>query len=117
MTNQTFQTICQVFILVGAIIAALGWYGSYIYGKKVEMEKEARQAMVGHLQPEHKLIFSSKDHIYPLLELGDSGTIFKYAGPQGSPLFKFAGDNEIKVEVEGGQVQLSTKIRDYKEFI
>jgi hypothetical protein len=46
------------------------------------------------------------------LEFGDSGAIFIFAGPQGTPLFKIADDNDITIEIEDGELKVSTKIRD-----
>ena len=39
MTLQTMQTISQVAIASGLIIAALGGYGSYYYQQKIDIEK------------------------------------------------------------------------------
>ena len=47
-----------------------------------------------------------------LLEIGDSGAIFAFSGPQGQPLFKLFDDSHLTVELEDGQLRVSTVIRD-----
>lgn len=111
MTNQTLQTACQIILAIGIFLSAIGGLGAYIYGNRVLQEKEAKQTYVGRLETEQKLILSKGKNIYPEIELGDSGAIFKYTGPKGSPLFKIAGDNDITIEVDSGQIKVSTKIR------
>jgi hypothetical protein len=46
------------------------------------------------------------------LEIGDSGTIFSYAGPHGSPMFKFFNKSNLVVELIKGKVKVSTSIYD-----
>ena len=41
MTSQFLQTLSQVAIVIGAIIFALGGFGSYYFGKQIEKEQEA----------------------------------------------------------------------------
>jgi len=74
-------------------------------------EKEAKQAYAGRLQAENKVILSPKEKIYPYLEIGNSGSIFTPTNPK-LPLNTIAKDNDINIEIEGGQVKLSIKIRD-----
>ena len=123
MTSQTLQTICQIIIVIGFFITAIGGLGSYIFGQKAQREKEAVQeqkvsegaaqkAHVGRLQKEPKILLSANQQLYPKLELGDSGSILIYTGQQGTPLFKIAEDNNITIIVEDGQIKVSTKIRD-----
>jgi hypothetical protein len=125
MTNQTLQTLSQVLIAVGILFTALGDWGSYYFGQRVQRDKEAvmekkekeiaaHKAYSGVLAPKDELLFVPGKQIYPQLEFGDSGSILKFAGQQGSPLFKIAEDNDITIEVEGGQIKVSTKIRDKK---
>jgi hypothetical protein len=45
MTSDTLQTISNIFILVGFILAALGGFGAYHFSKKVEKEKEHTAAV------------------------------------------------------------------------
>jgi len=112
MTSQTLQTICQVILAIGIFLTAIGGLGAYIFGQRAQREKAAKQAYVGRLETEQKVILSADQQLYPKLEFGDSGSILVYTGPRGAPLFKIAEDNDITIEVEGGQVKVSTKIRD-----
>jgi len=125
MTNQNLQTICQVIIAVGILFTALGGWGSYYFGQRAQREKEAAtekkekemaasKAYSGVLAQKDDLIFAPGKQIYPQLEFGDSGSILKFTGQEGSPLFRIAEDNDIIIETEGGQVRVSTKIRDKK---
>lgn len=100
-------------VLYGAIGA--GWatlIGIAQNREENQRKNEAKKAYTGKLQPEKKVIFSGKDNIYPELEIGDSGTVFSYAGPPDTPFIKIAEDDNIKIEIEGGEIKLSTKIRD-----
>jgi hypothetical protein len=125
MTNQTLQTLFQVIIAVGIILTAIGGVGSYYFGQRVQRDKEAAiekkekeiaasKAYSGVLVTKDELLFAPGKQIYPQLEFGDSGSILKFTGQQGSPLFKIAEDNDITIEVEGGQIKVSAKIRNKK---
>lgn len=114
MTNQTLQTLCQVLIAVGILFTAIGGWGSYYFGQRIERDKEAAKTYSGVLALKDEMLFAPSKQIYPKIEFGDSGAILMFTGQQGSPLFKFAEDNDITIEVEGGQVKVSTKIRDKK---
>lgn len=43
MSYQSLQTLSQIAIAVGLIISALGGYGAYHYGKKVDEEKAKKE--------------------------------------------------------------------------
>jgi len=112
MSNQTWLTITQAVVALGLVLAAIGGYGAYIFGKRIEREKDARRAYTGEIRSPIKVVVSSKDHVWPQLELGNSGTVFAYTGPQGSPLFKFAEDANLTIVREDGRVKVSLDIRD-----
>lgn len=119
MTNESLQTICQVVVVFGLLLAALGGFGAYIFRQRVQHEKEAthrkraaQQTYAGRLETEPKIILSEDKQAYPKLEFGDSGAIFLYAGPQGKPIINFAEDNNLTIELLGDQLLVSTKIRD-----
>jgi len=114
MTNASLQTICQVVVAIGLLMAALGGFGAYYFGKLVEKDSAARTSYSGRLEKEKKFIkvLVAKEQAYPKLEIGDSGAVLMYAGPQGSPLFRFAEDSALTVELENSEVKVSTIIRD-----
>jgi hypothetical protein len=127
MTSETLQTIAQAITAIGLVLAALGGYGAYYFGQRIEKDKQraaevqdaqskARAAQTGLLQAQRKPtetpILDPTKGVYPILELGDSGAKFLFTGPQGTPIFKFAGDNHITVVREDGEVKVSATIRD-----
>jgi hypothetical protein len=114
MTSQTLQTICQIIIVASVVIGALATYGNYHFGRKIQTEKESKEAYFGCLENQPKIIFSTKKQVYPKLEIGDSGTIFVWEGPEGKPMFNFGEDNHLTIELMGDQLLISTMIRDQK---
>lgn len=127
MTSQTLQTICQIMVAGGLILVALGGYGAYIFGHRVQAENEAKQqvkedfytskkAYSGRLENQPKILLSTQDHIYPKLEFGDSGAMFSWAGPPGKPLFNFGG-NPLTIELAGDQLLVTIVIRNKEGLI
>jgi hypothetical protein len=112
MTSGGWQSLSQVVVAVGLLLAALGGYGAYFFGKRVDREKEARAAYSGVLRPNPSSLFSAPQHIWPKLEFGDSGAILMFAGPEGSPLFRFAEESSLTIVREEGHVKVSILIRD-----
>ena len=123
MTSQALQTLCQILVAFGILLSAIGGYGSYYFGQKLQRQKEAAienkekelaaiKAYSGILATKTEVVFSPAKEVYPQLEFGDSGSILKFTGPRGVPLFKIAEDNDITIELEDGQIKVSTKIRD-----
>lgn len=107
------RRVLIAFIICGAIGAVWATLiGIAQNREEAQSQKEAKKAYTGKLQPEIKVILSAKEHIYPRLEIGDSGSIFKFTGPKGEPLLNFLVDNDIIIEIEDNQTKLSTKIRD-----
>src|SRR5947209_6207129 len=49
---------------------------------------------------------------FPKLEFGNSGSMLLWAGAKGQPLIQIFDDVALTVEVEDGQVKLSTSVRD-----
>jgi hypothetical protein len=112
VSNQTWQTICQIAIAFGLLLTAVGTYGAYYFGQRVEREKEARGAYTGEIKSQNRVLVSGKAHVWPQLEFGNSGAILAFAGPEGSPLFKFADDANLTIIREDGRVKVSLGIRD-----
>ncbi len=112
MTSEDLQRLWQVVVVVGAIAVGIGGYFSYHYGKKVDAEREARAAQAGRLVPEPQKPPPRRAE-FPELEIGDSGAVFLWAGPGGTPMFQFANDNQLTISSnERGLVRVSTLIRD-----
>jgi hypothetical protein len=76
-----------------------------------ERRAKASSAQTGVLKSRQTLL-APKQATLPKLEIGDSGAIFAFSGPQGQPLFKFFDDSHLTVELEDGQLKVSTVIRD-----
>ncbi|MCC6502823.1 MAG: hypothetical protein IT362_06790 [Deltaproteobacteria bacterium] len=112
MTNLTFVTISNIVIFIGAIFVAFGTFGHYFFNQRIEQEKGEKQAYVGKLEPETKLKLSAHQQIFPQLEFGDSGSILKFAGKPGQPLFKIFEDTDLTVVTEDGHIKISIVIRD-----
>jgi len=74
---------------------------------------DATLARAGTLQPDLTTLYSTKDRFgaYPYMEIGDSGTAFKWSGPNGKPFFKIFEDSDLTISQDGGQVKISTNIR------
>jgi len=77
-----------------------------------EDKEKAKSKYAGTLESRSKILLSIQDNAVPKLELGDGGTIFAFAGPQGQPLFKMFDDNSLTVIVDEGRIKVSTIIRD-----
>lgn len=57
-------------------------------------------------------VLSTRQEVYPKLKLGDSNTFLVWEGAQAQPLLRVFEDNELTIWIEGGQLKLSTKIRN-----
>jgi len=112
MSNESWQSLSQACIAVGIALTALGGFGAFHFSKRMEHEKEAQSAYTGRLKAKSELLLSGPDHIWPRIEMGDSGATFIIAGKQGIPLFSFGEDSTLTVVREDGQVKVSTIIRD-----
>jgi hypothetical protein len=66
----------------------------------------------GQLIPRRRLLFSRARAANPQFEIGDTGAIFVYAGPAGTPALLFSPDDYLTVEIINGKVKVSTIIRD-----
>ncbi len=54
---------------------------------------------------------------FPILEIGNSGAQLRYTGPPGSPLIVFDKDTSLNVQIEDGQLKISTIVRNREGII
>ena len=119
-----------VLVLVTILLAAFGWLRpqptptwqvvvaltllsfSAFWIAHGERKAAAKGKFSGLLRGRRRLLLSSSKGQLPQLELGDSGAILRYAGPQGRPLFHIFDDTHLTIEVERKQIKVSTLIRD-----
>ena len=122
-----------VLVLVTILLAAFGWlrpqptptwlvvvalallsFGAALQLWIVHGERKAaaKGKFSGFLVRRRRLLLSSSKRQFPQLELGDSGAVLLYAGPQGQPLFQIFDDTHLTIEVERKQLKVSTLIRD-----
>jgi hypothetical protein len=101
----------------------VGTFGAYHFGQKVQNEKDAaadaekkkqaeKSAMTGVLKPERKIILSAQYKVFPLLELGDSGSVFGFTGPKDQPFMSFARDTALTITKDEKGIKVSTRIKD-----
>ena|SRR5207253_2112401 len=64
MTNESWQTICQIAVAIGLGLAALGGFGAYVFNQRIERAKSARGAHAGKIEPK-RVMFSLADQIIP----------------------------------------------------
>lgn len=102
MNLHNIQTFFQVLIAFGIICTAIGGFGTYRVGKKIEQKVEEISKYTGVI----KTIFSMKENIIPKIQIGDRGPIF-----QGNfILFKRLG---LQVKVKDKQIKVSASVTDY----
>jgi hypothetical protein len=113
MTNETWQTVSQAAVALGIILTGLGGWGAYVFSQRVATEKEARTASSGRLTPPKRtVVLSAADSVWPLLEIGESGSMFRYTGPRSGNLFDLGADTRLRIIREDDQVKISVVIRD-----
>jgi hypothetical protein len=99
--------------------ATLGISGLLLIGAIIQVAVEIREdreaaklKYAGKLEPPLRVLLSTRKNVVPKMELGDGGAIFAFRGPEGTPLFKIFDDNALTIIIDGGQVKVSTIIRD-----
>jgi hypothetical protein len=60
------------------------------------------------------VIFSQGRPLNRSMEIGTSGAVFNYAGPEGSPLFAIFNKYDITMEMIDGKLKVSTKVGNDK---
>ena len=58
------------------------------------------------------VLLSPKAGLYPDMEIGNSGTIFRYTGEKGTPIFSVLNGTNLTIESEEGRIKVSTFIHD-----
>jgi hypothetical protein len=76
-----------------------------------EQREKRAAAFTGTLRG-RKIVLSGQAKVFPKLEIGDSGAILMYAGPQGAPLLRIFEDTSLEIWLEDGKLKVSTQIRD-----
>lgn len=95
----------STLLLLGALIQVI-----LIVRERTDQKKARYSGKLRRTTGE--VIISADDHVYPKLELGDSGAIFVYAGDPGKPLFSFFENSHLTVIRDGNRVLVSTDIFD-----
>jgi len=93
-------------------VCAIG-IGLFLSAMSLWAVPEAVPQNFGAITPRRKLLFSNIDsNRKPSFEIGDSGAIFRWGGPQGEPILKLWDDSHIIVENIKGVIKVTTEIRD-----
>lgn len=117
----------RMFSLIGMAICGIGfvafaaWHFWPTQGKD-NVASLSEQSPQNHAPPlnygvlapkgdqDSVVLFSPGHTTDTLFEIGDSGSVFKWTGPQGAPLMQFTEKMDLVVESIGGHVKVSTKI-------
>lgn len=111
MSNDDLQRVWQAVIAIGLAVAAVGGFFSYHYGKNADDEEKARNAHAGTLRPAHEP--GRLAPLRPEIEIGDSGAVFIFGGPQGAPIFRLFEDDSLAIALdEKGRICVSLVVRD-----
>ena len=103
MNPQFMQTLCQVVLAIGLIMAALGGYDSYFYGNQVAEQKERHDAGVGTLvSPKMDQTLAAPS--CPRFYIGDSGACLVFNAEPGKPILNIMGHPLHLEEVDGRMV-------------
>jgi hypothetical protein len=115
MTNEGWQTLCQIFVAVGLLISALAGYGAFVFGQKIEQSRQARETTTGKLESQDsrkRVVLSAAKNIWPEVEMGNSGVVISYQGPRGVPFLKLGKDSDLVVVEDKTGIKVSASIRD-----
>lgn len=114
MTNEAWLQASQLAMLIGAVLLAVGTYGAFTFSNRIQNEKEARAAYAGTLHPKNRAVLvSGREGAWPkVLEIGDSGTLLRFEGPEGAPLLQIGRETSLTIVREDGEVKVSTTVRD-----
>jgi hypothetical protein len=127
LSGRTSVTAMQVLLGVGWLVMLVGLrtqplpivlgVGSIAAGSLILLaywfRPEAVPSYTGTLVANSETLFSPKiSEQRRLLEIGDSGTIIAFSGPNGTPIFSFFKKSNLTIESIKGSLKVSTKIMD-----
>lgn len=134
ITVRRQDRVKLALIIIGLVLALVGWYkpstaplwliatvtvvlivaaGIQVALLRKERKDKKKDQYAGELTAKTvDVMLSAETHVYPKLELGDSGAILVYAGEPGTPLFKFFENSHLTVVRDAGRVKVSTTIYD-----
>ncbi len=101
---------------LGGLVALIGGFGTWYFGNQIDNEKEAKAAQTGKLtasRTKTEVLFSNETSKYPILEIGNSGSMLVQAGEPGTPIL-IIGGNELLITKVNQQVKVSVKLFDQK---
>lgn len=103
--------LLSIISLFGICISVAG-ISIAIFNLNNYFEDKRKNRIAGELVTT-KILLSTKSKIYPELEIGDSGTVFKMYGTEGKPIIQFFGDTDLTIAIDQkGNAKVSFIIRD-----
>lgn len=103
---RSYVRVLLSFVAVGATVL-------YAKGPLTKIYRGLDSAaMTGRIEPPSVVLFSPSSALKTLLEVGDSGTVFHWAGDPGSPMFVLGEDGLTIERLANGSVAVTTTIRD-----
>ncbi len=121
LSDRVRRSMSLALFVIAGIVAFIGLLGVHvlwsiavtlaIYALAIWARPEILPRYFGKITPKRKLLFGEKARD-ALLEIGNSGTEFLFAGMAGTPIFQFFEESHLTVEVVRGRVMVSTKVTD-----
>lgn len=87
--------------------------GSFLFVLAAWVRPEAVPQNFGVLRPKYRRVFAfGQQNIGRTFEIGDSGSMLTYTGPEGTPAMKFAENSNLTIEERKGKLYVSTELLD-----
>ena len=87
--------------------------GSFLLVLAAWVRPDAVPQNFGILWPKSRLVFAfGQQNIGRTFEIGDSGSMLTYTGPEGTPALKFAENSNLTIEERKGKLYVSTELLD-----
>lgn len=93
--------------IISIILAVL-----YFVVQQCQYHGDKSKAQYSGMLTKKNILLSAEKDILPKFELGDSGAIIEWNGPQGGPVFNKFKDIKLIVFTNDGVLKISTLIRD-----